>query len=71
MTSADLAQTIVATVSSSARKIHVNVTKSLTIEESRDLRKILKAEEAKAATRANTWGIDLSKFNVTYGHYGI
>jgi len=53
----------VAEVSSASKKITVNVKQSLTVEESRELRKLLKAEEEKARKQsANVWGIDIGKY---------
>lgn len=53
--------TTVATVAATSRKIRVAVTEPLTIEESRDLRKLLKAEEKKAETQvAGIWGLDIN-----------
>lgn len=54
-------QTTVATVAATSRKIRVSVTEPLTIEESRDLRKLLKAEEKRAETQiSGLWGGPIS-----------
>lgn len=52
-------KTTVATVAATSRKIRVSVAEPLTIEESRDLRKLLKAEEKRAETQIEgIWNID-------------
>lgn len=62
----------VATVSSGSRKITVKVTDSLTIEESRELRKLLKAEEVLAHRQrtGTVYGFDpiTGAFNFNIGN---
>lgn len=56
-------ETAVATVSSAARKISVSVPERLTVEESKELRKLLKKEEEIAVKQSSSsfaWGFDVT-----------